>query len=232
MHLNRHTYSAHSPCPRHIARAGQHQMSEKVPLLKCNDLRSGPDAVQRELHRPEGGAGMLLPNRDLRTGSTNTGGSDGVQPRFRHLRRRAKAPDGAVEWPLLKKEDWPRPCLKEPVQLSVVFDLALQELRISVGLRGPCYRPRVRGWAVCGFGVSCWWVHWLRVFIDAPRSPAYRDQQAQGKPDPAPPVLHSRVSMVGKPAVQDNHCASRDSIWKTRRTVPAILSVPGKTMEL
>ncbi|MDQ1058508.1 hypothetical protein QFZ23_002409 [Arthrobacter globiformis] len=78
MHLTGHTYSAHWPCPRRIARAGEQQMSEKVPLLNSNDPGSGPGAIQCELHRPEGGAGMLLSNGDLRTGSTNTGCSDGV----------------------------------------------------------------------------------------------------------------------------------------------------------
>lgn len=48
-------------------------MREKLPLLKCDDLRSDPGAVQRDLHRPEGGAGILLANGNFRTGSTNTG---------------------------------------------------------------------------------------------------------------------------------------------------------------
>jgi hypothetical protein len=56
---------------------------------------------------------MLLANGDLRIRSTNTGCSDRVPSA------------GAIEWPLLKKEDWPRHRLKEPVQLSVVFDLTL-----------------------------------------------------------------------------------------------------------
>ncbi|MDR6558509.1 hypothetical protein J2809_002879 [Arthrobacter pascens] len=42
-------------------------MRKNVPLLNCNDMRSGPDTIQRELHRPKGGTGMLLSNGDLRT---------------------------------------------------------------------------------------------------------------------------------------------------------------------
>jgi hypothetical protein len=72
---------------------------------------------------------------------------------------------------LARPWDWPRHRLKEPVQLSVVFDFTRQDLRISVGLRGPCYRRRVRSAGVHGFGVSCCRVHRLRLFIDAPRSP-------------------------------------------------------------
>jgi hypothetical protein len=66
--LNRSAYTdaTHCPCPWRIAWAGQQQMRENVPLLKCNDMRSGPGAIQRELHRPEGGTGMLLSDGNLR----------------------------------------------------------------------------------------------------------------------------------------------------------------------
>jgi hypothetical protein len=86
-------------------------MRENVPLLKCKHLRSGPDAIQRELHRTKGGTRMLLSNGDLRTGSTNTGCSDGVLPGRRHHLGFAKAPDRAIQWPNVGKEGWFRRCL-------------------------------------------------------------------------------------------------------------------------
>ncbi|WP_157365243.1 MULTISPECIES: hypothetical protein [Arthrobacter] len=55
-------------------------MRENVPLLECNDLRSDPGTIKRELEWPEGGAWMLLSDGDLHAGSTNAGGSDGVLP--------------------------------------------------------------------------------------------------------------------------------------------------------
>jgi hypothetical protein len=80
-------------------------MRENVPRLKCNDLRRGPGAIQRELHRPEGGAGMFLSNEDLRACCTNTGRGDRVLPGRRHLLECAKAPGGSVQWPHIGKED-------------------------------------------------------------------------------------------------------------------------------
>ena len=103
-------------------------MRENVPLLKCNDLRSDPGAIQRELYRPEGGTGMLLSDEDRRTGSTNAGCGDGVLPGRRHLLGFAKAPDGAVQWSHIGKEDWARRCPEEAVQLSVVLRLLFQYL--------------------------------------------------------------------------------------------------------
>lgn len=115
--LNRsaHTDTAHCPCPWRIAWAGQQKMRKNVALLKCHDMRSGPNAIQRELHRPKGGTGMLLSNGDLRTGSTNTGCSDGVLPGRRHLLGFAKTPGGTIQWPHVGKDDRFRHCLKEPV---------------------------------------------------------------------------------------------------------------------
>jgi len=186
-------------------------MRENVPLLKCNHLRSGSRAIQRELRRLKRGARMLLSNGDLRAGSTNTGCGDGVLPGCRHLRRRAEAPDGAVQWPLLKKEDRPGHWPKEPVQFGVVLDLALQDVRIRVWPRGSYRRAQVRGRSLPGSGGTCRREDRLRVFIDAPRRSAQRDQQAQGKHKPVPRVLHSHVSMVGTPSVQNNHHADWDA---------------------
>jgi hypothetical protein len=80
-------------------------MRENVPLLKCNDLRSGPRAIQREFYRPKGGAGMLLSYCYLRTGSTNTGCGDGITPGFRYLFSFSKSPERAVQWPNIGKQD-------------------------------------------------------------------------------------------------------------------------------
>jgi hypothetical protein len=130
-------------------------MCEKVPLLKLNDPRRGPAAIQCEFHRPEGGTGMLLSDGDLRTGSTNTCCSDGVLPGRRHHLRTAKAPEGAVHRPHVGKEDWLRQCLKEPVQLIVVLSLLFQYLGIAVWVRSTCCRRRVSCWCVNGSGASC-----------------------------------------------------------------------------
>jgi len=83
-------------------------MRENVPLLECNNLRCGPGAIQRDLRRPKGGAGMLLTNEDLRACCTNTGCGDCVLPGRRHLLEFAEAPDGAVQWSHIGKEDWTR----------------------------------------------------------------------------------------------------------------------------
>jgi hypothetical protein len=107
-------------------------MREKVPLLKCDDLRSGPGAIQRQLLRPERGTRMLLPNGNLRIRSTNTGSGDGVLPGRQHLLRRAKAPERAVQRADLEKEDRTRHCLKEFAQLAVVLSLPLQDPRITI----------------------------------------------------------------------------------------------------
>lgn len=45
------------------------------------------------------------------------------------------------------------------------------------------------------------------VFIGAPRTAGQRDQQAQDKREPLPPVFHSHKSMANKPAAQNNHRA-------------------------
>ena len=87
-------------------------MRKNVSLLNCNDMRSGPDTIQRELHRPKGGTGMLLSNGNLRTGSTNTGCSDGVLPGRRHLLGLAKTPFGTIQWPHVGKDNRSRDCLR------------------------------------------------------------------------------------------------------------------------
>lgn len=170
-------------------------MRENVPLLKCNGLRSGPGAIQREFHRSKRGAGMLLSYCYVRLGSTNTGCGDGITPGCRHFFSFAKSPERAVQWPHVGKEDWLRRILQEPFQVSVVLSLLFQNLRIPVGLRGPCYRGWVSCWRACGLG----------VFIDAPRRSAERDQQAEGKRKPVPLVLLSHSSMVCNPAAQNNN---------------------------
>jgi hypothetical protein len=71
---------------------------------------------------------MLLSDGDLGTGSSNAACSDGVQPGCRHFRRRAEAPKGAIEWPHFEQEEWLRRRPKEPVQLTVVPGLLLQNL--------------------------------------------------------------------------------------------------------
>ncbi|BCW54475.1 hypothetical protein StoSoilB19_18490 [Arthrobacter sp. StoSoilB19] len=72
---------------------------------------------------------MLLPHGDHSAGTTHAGYGDGVQPSRRHLRHRAKPPDGAIQGSLLEKERRPGYCLKKPVQLSIVSHLALQDER-------------------------------------------------------------------------------------------------------
>jgi hypothetical protein len=110
-------------------------MRENVPLLKCNGVGGGSDAIQGDLFRPKGGAGMFLAYGDLRAGSTNAGCCNGVNPGGRHFSCVAKPPEGTVQWSLLDEENWLGRWPKEPVQLSVVLGLPLQNLWIGVSPR-------------------------------------------------------------------------------------------------
>ncbi|MDQ1058434.1 hypothetical protein QFZ23_002335 [Arthrobacter globiformis] len=115
---------------------------------------------------------MLLPDGDLRTGSTDTGSGDRVPADPRHLLGTAKAPPWTVQWPHIVKDDWLRRCPEEPVQLSVVPSLAFQYLLIPVGLCGRRYRRRAGCCGVHRGRDSCWRVHGLRVLVDATRRSA------------------------------------------------------------
>ena len=69
---------------------------------------SGNGAIQRELHRPEGGTWILLSDGDRRGGRADTGGGDRVLPGRRHLLDAAKTPERPVQRPYIGKEDWTR----------------------------------------------------------------------------------------------------------------------------
>lgn len=185
-------------------------MREDVPLLKCNDLRSGSGTIQRELYRPEGGAWMLLSNRDLRSCCAHTGSGEGVLPGRLHLRHRAKAPDRPIEWPNLKKEDRARRRPQQPVQLSVVLSFPLQDLEIAVWLECRC----------CGCGGSCWCARRLGIVIGAPGQDPSRNQQPYGRRISMPPILCSHHSIVGKAAVQNNQVLQpgvfSPTVWLSR----------------
>jgi hypothetical protein len=83
-------------------------MRENVPLLKFNDLRRAPGAIQREHQWPEWRTWILLSDGYLRAGSTNTRCGDDVGPGRRYPLSLAKSPDGAIQWPRIGKKDWLR----------------------------------------------------------------------------------------------------------------------------
>lgn len=191
-------------------------MREKVPLLKCNHLRSGPGTIQLELNRLEGGAGMLLPNRDLRSCCTNTGCGYGVLPGRRNLLKFSKAPDGAIQWSHVEKEDRSWRCPEEPLKLCVVRSLLLQDLRVVVWLEGNS----------CWHRDSCLGVHRLGVVIGASRHSSRGNDQAQGKSKPMPHVLCCHASMVGISPVRCNRrpCPNQPP------SAPASKSLTGKCL--
>lgn len=107
-------------------------MRENVALFQRDGLRSGPGAIQVELHRPERGSGVFLADGNLSIGSSDAGCGDRINACFRYFGRRAKAPDRSVQRAHFEEDDRARHGPEEFVQLGVVPCFPSQDLRITV----------------------------------------------------------------------------------------------------
>lgn len=107
-------------------------MRENVALFQPDGLRSGPGAIQVELHWPERRSGVFLADGNLGIGSSDAGRGDRIPACFRHFGRRAEAPDRPVQRADFEEDDPAWHGSEELVQPGVVPYFPSQDLRITV----------------------------------------------------------------------------------------------------